>query len=389
MTSAQRFLAEHVRARKENLMSTAGDAALAVPDMINFTLGDPDLTTDARILEAMHADMLNGHTHYTESLGQPELRSEICRHLGKRYGVDYTIDECMVTTSANHGMWLILQTILNPGDEVIVIEPYFTPYPDQIAMAHGVPVFVPTRAEDGFLPRRDALEEAITDATRAIIVNTPTNPTGAVWDEETLAMVAELAKSKDLIVLADDIYTIYDYARPFTSIASQPGMKERTIVLHSFSKNYCMAGFRIGFLMGPAELMGAARDINENVVFSAPTPSQRAALAALRHHDEVCPPIREMFLQRLKVAAEEVNATPNMTTPAPSGAIYLWVDIRSCGMSSTEVADYLFTNAHVAVVPGTAFGTSGEGFIRLAVTIGEEAIREAFARIRRTEVFGS
>ncbi|MBD3690009.1 aminotransferase class I/II-fold pyridoxal phosphate-dependent enzyme [Nanchangia anserum] len=368
-------------------MSTAGDAALAIPDMINFTLGDPDLTTDRRILDAMYADTVAGKTHYTETLGEPEVREAICAHTAKHYGLDYSIEDCMITTSANHGMWLIMQTILNPGDEVLIIEPYFTPYPDQITMAQGVPVCVPTRAEDGFLPTRAAIEAVLSERTRAIIVNSPTNPTGAVWDDTTLEMVASIAVERDLIVLADDIYTIYDFARPFRSIATMPNMRERTVILHSFSKNYCMAGFRIGYLLGPAPLMNAARDINENVVFSAPTPCQRAALAALRHHDEVCPPIRQMFLDRLTVAAEEVGRTPKMHTPPPSGAIYLWVDIRETGMSSTEVADYLFDNAHVAVVPGIAFGASGEGFIRLAVTISENDIRAAFARIRATELF--
>lgn len=387
MRESERFLADHIRNRKENLMSTAGDAALAIPDMINFTLGDPDLTTDKRILDAMYADTLAGKTHYTETLGEPEVRQAICDYTRDRYGLTYTIDDCMVTTSANHGMWLIMQTVLNPGDEVLVIEPYFTPYPEQITMAGGVPVFVPTVFEDGFLPTRAAIDAALTDKTRAIIVNTPTNPTGAVWDNTTLQMVADVAKENDLLVFADDIYTIYDFARPFVSIATLPGMAERTVILHSFSKNYCMAGFRIGYLLGPAPLIAAARDINENVVFSAPTPSQRAALAALRHHDEVCPKIRETFLERLEVAAEEVGRTAKMHTPPPSGAIYLWVDIRATGKSSTEVADYLFQEAHVAVVPGIAFGESGEGFIRLAVTIGEEKIRQAFSRIRATTLF--
>ncbi|MDU0968815.1 MAG: aminotransferase class I/II-fold pyridoxal phosphate-dependent enzyme [Actinomycetaceae bacterium] len=389
MTTAERFLADHVRQREENLMSTAGDAALAITDMINFTLGDPDLTTDPRIIDAVYADMKAGKTHYTETLGEPEVREEICRYTHRTYGLNYSIDECMVTTSANHGMWLIMQAVLNPGDEVLVIEPYFTPYPEQIAMTGAVPVFVPTTPEHGFLPRREDVEARITPRTRGIIVNSPTNPTGAVWDDETLRMAADVASVHDLLVFADDIYTIYDYARPFRSIATLPGMKERTVILHSFSKNYCMAGFRIGYLLAPEPLIRAARDINENVVFSAPTPSQRGALAALKLHDEVCPPIRDMFYHRLHVAAEEVARTPKMSTPPPSGSIYLWVDVRATGMTSTEVADYLFEHAHVAVIPGTAFGASGKGFIRLAVTIGEDPIRQAFARIRATELFSA
>lgn len=389
MDAIERFLADHVRARKENLMSIAGDAGLAGDDMINFTLGDPDLTTDRRILDAMYADTCAGKTHYTATLGEPDLREAICVDVARRYGLDYTSEECMVTTSANHGMWLIMQTVVNPGDEVLVIEPYFTPYPDQIQMAGGVPVFVPTDAEHGFLPTRSALEAALTPKTRAIIVNTPTNPTGAVWDEATLALVAEIAERHDLLVLADDIYTIYDFARPFRSIATLPGMRERTVILASFSKDFCMAGFRIGYLLGPTPLMQAARDINENVVFSAPTPSQRAALAALAHRDEICPAIRETFHNRLRVAAEEVQATPHLTCAPVSGAIYLWVDCRATGLTSTEVTELLYRDAHIAVVPGTAFGASGEGFIRIAATISEDRIREAFARIRTLPQFAS
>ncbi|MDO5701375.1 MAG: aminotransferase class I/II-fold pyridoxal phosphate-dependent enzyme [Bowdeniella nasicola] len=387
MRDGDEFLAQHLRERPTSVMSEAGDLGLSRTDVINFSLGDPDLTTDERIIDAMCTDARAGHTHYTETLGQVEFREEIVAFTKEHYGLDYALDECMVTTSANHGMWLICQALANPGDEILLMEPYFTPYLDQVSMSGAVPVPVPTQPQNGFLPTEAELRAAISERTRAIIVNSPANPTGAVWDRETLEMTLRIAEECDLLILADDIYTIYDYERPFVSIATLPGAVERTVILNSFSKNYCMAGFRIGYLLGPRALIAACRDLNESVVFTPPSISQRAGLAALRLHDEVCPPIREVFRRRLAVVAEEVNRTPKMSTPPPRGAIYLWVDIRETGLSSIEVARRLFAEAGVAVVAGPGFGESGEGYIRLACTISEERSREAFARIRQMPLF--
>lgn len=387
MDDGQKYMSRRTAAKGKKVMSAAGDLGQAFDDVITFSLGDPDLGVDPRILEATYHDMLAGHTHYTATLGQLELRQALVDFTRKDYGLSYSTDECMVTTSANHAMWLICQVILDPGDEVIIFEPYFTPYLDQIGMAGGVPVPVQTRAEDGFLPTESALSQAVSPRTRAIIVNSPSNPTGVVWDEASLQMVATIAAQHDLLVLADDIYTIYDFQRAFTSISTLPGMQQRCVVLRSFSKNYCMAGFRIGYMMGPSALMAAARDINECVIFTPPSVSQRAALAALSYHDEICPDIRRVFERRLTVAYQEVCRTKNLVSMPPCGAIYLWVDIRQTGLTSAQFAKEVFEHAHVAVVPGSAFGASGEGYIRLAATIDEHTIHEAFKRLRVMPLF--
>lgn len=388
-TTGEQLVARRHTTRTENAMSKAGDMGLSASDIINFSLGDPDLTTDQRILDACYHDMQQGHTHYTETLGQLELREEVAQYIKNKRSLTYTPDEIYITTSANHGLWLTFNALLDPGDEVLIIEPYFTPYAEQVRMNGGVPVFVPTTATTGFMPTREGLEAALTDKTRAIIVNSPTNPTGVVWDEDTLAMTADLVRTHDLFVVADDIYTIYDYARPFRSISTFPGMQERTIVMGSVSKNYCMTGFRLGYILAPSAFIEVLRDINENVVFTAPTPSQRAALAALRLHDEICPSIREIYRSRLAAATREVENTPHMSMPTPAGAIYLWIDIRDTGLDDEEVFLKLFEEAHVVVVPGRAFGESGRGFIRLAATVNEETIHHAFERIRAMPLFSA
>lgn len=385
-TNGQEYLSIKMRSRHSSVMSRAGDKGLST-DIINFSLGDPDLTTDRLIIDSCYRDMIAGQTHYTETLGQKDLREAIIEFTQRDYGLSYHIDECMVTTSANHGMWLLCQALFNPDDEVIIFEPYFTPYLSQISMSGARSVSVATSLENDFLPVRSDIEAALTKKTRALIVNSPTNPTGAVWDKKTLEMIADIARQHHLLVLADDIYTIYDYERPFCSISTLPHMQERTIVIRSFSKNYCMAGFRIGYLLGPAEVMAACRDINEGIVFVPPTPSQRAALSAISHHDDICPHIRQIFHDRLNRAYHEVCQTPGMKCQKVRGSIYLWIDIRETGLSSKEFAEVLFKQAHVAIVPGNAFGASGEGFIRLAATVDEKLIQKAFERIRSRCVF--
>lgn len=383
-----RFISSRYQGGAATPMSTMGDRAREFDDVINFSLGDPDLTTDISIIEAAAADAQAGHTHYTSSLGYPELREAISQMYMDDYGLKHNAENIMVTTSGCHAMWLVMESLLDDGDEVLIIEPYFTPYPSQVRLARGVPVFVPTRKDNDFQVTTEDLEAAITNKTRAVIVNSPCNPTGVTWTREALERLGAVAEKHDLVVVADDIYTLFTYGVDFIPFASLPGMEERTITVSSFSKDYLMTGWRIGWIVGPSDFISTARDVNENNVFTAPSISQRAGLAALRRRHEIQPPVKKLYQGRLERAFERVQQLPNMDALRPSGSIYLWVDIRETGLTSVECANRIVDEAHILTIPGTAFGESGEGFLRIAVTVGEEKIDEAFDRLARMSIFG-
>ncbi|WP_245706773.1 aminotransferase class I/II-fold pyridoxal phosphate-dependent enzyme [Austwickia chelonae] len=368
-------------------MSSSVERARRFEDIINFSLGDPELTTDPRIIDAAAADAHAGHTHYTDTYGDPELRAEILRFYEEEYGYHHDPAGVMVTTSACHGMWLALETILDDGDEVVVVAPYFTPYPHQVRLARGVPVILETSAEDAYQIRPEALEAVITERTRAIILNTPSNPTGACLTRSTEEAIAAIAERHDLVVIADEIYTVFSYQEPFRPFVTIPGAAERTITLNSMSKDYVMTGWRLGYALAPAEIARVMKDVNENAVFTAPSISQRAALHALRLRHEIQPALREHYRSRVMHAYQRVCQTPRMTCLQPQGSIYLWVDVSATGLSSVEVADRILEEAHVLALPGAAFGDCGEGHLRLAMTVDEERIDEAFDRIGRMAIF--
>ncbi|SHK32093.1 pyridoxal phosphate-dependent aminotransferase [Paramaledivibacter caminithermalis] len=368
-------------------MGKIGNFIRKYDNLINLSLGDPDLTTDERIINLAFEDAKNGHTHYTDFLGDIELREEICKYYKNTYSYYVKLEECMITTSGCHGMWLVLESILDDGDEVIIHEPYFTPYPQQIKLARGKPVILETYEEDEFQVDTQRLKGLITNRTKAIIINTPNNPTGTCFSRKTLEAIAKVAIQNDLIIIADDIYTSFSYAEPFIPITTLEGMKERTITIGSFSKDYCMTGWRIGYVLAPSFIIKTMKDVNENNVFTAPSISQRAALHALRLKDEIQPPMVEEYKKRIFYAYERINMIANMSILPPRGSLYLFINIKETGLSSMEVADRILHEAHVLVLPGNAFGAFGEGYIRIAVTVGLEQLKEAFDRIENIDIF--
>jgi len=374
-----------------NSISTAMGKSVSLTnrydDIINLSLGDPDLITDEKIIDGAMRDAKLGHTHYTESYGDPELRREIIKYFKEDYAISFEDEEIMVTTSGCHAMWLVLEAILYDGDEVIIHEPYITPYPQQIELARGKPVVLETYEEEEFQINVERLEKLITNRTKAIIVNTPNNPTGVCFSRKTMEDIARVAIKYDLIVIADDIYTSFSYAEPFIPIVLLPGMKERTITIGSFSKNFAMTGWRIGYVMAPEFIIKTMKDINENNVFTAPSVSQRAAIYALRLRNEICPEIVEEYKKRMMYAYERICKIPNMSCLPPKGSIYLFVNIKKAGLTSEEVCDKLLEEAHVLALPGNAFGRCGEGFIRLALTIDIEKLKEAFDRMENMDIF--
>ena len=377
-----RYISKRYWEDKSTAMGQSDEMAKSFDDVINLSLGDPDLITDSRIIEAAFADARAGHTKYTDFRGDPQLREEIAKFYQEEYDMAINDKEIFVSTSACEGMYLALEAILDDGDEVILQAPYFTPYEQQVELARGIPVELPTYEEEDFQIHTGRLEQLITEKTKALVINSPSNPTGNCLTVETMMRIAEIAEKHDLLVIADDIYTAFSYQHPFIPFASLPGMRKRTITLNSFSKNFTMTGWRIGNIIAPPEIIGVIQQINENVVFTAPSVSQRAAIYALKHRKEVQPAMIEEYRMRMYYAAERINWIPGLhVLYPPKGSFYLFVNIRETGMSSEEAAALFLEKAHVLVLPGNAFGRCGEGYVRIACTVGIEKLGEAFDRI--------
>ncbi len=377
-----RFIAKRYWKDQSTAMGKSDEMAKSFNDVINLSLGDPDLITDDIIIDGAFKDAKAGHTKYTDFRGDPELREEICRYYKEEYAMDVEDEEVFVCASACLGMYLALEAITDPGDEVILQAPYFTPYPQQVELAGGIPVELATYEEDDFQICIDRLESLITERTKALVINSPSNPTGNCLTVETMEKIAEIAEKHDLIVIADDIYTSFSYRNPFVPFASLPGMRGRTITLNSFSKNFTMTGWRVGNIIAPDYIIKTIQQINENVVFTAPSVSQRAAIYALRHRAEIQPAMIEEYRSRMFYAAERINEIPKLSVLyPPKGSFYLFVNIKETGLTSEEAADCILEEAHVLTLPGNAFGSCGEGYLRIACTVDKKTLGEAFDRI--------
>ena len=381
-----RFVAKRYWKDQSTAMGKSDEMAKSFNDVINLSLGDPDLITDRLIIDKSYEDARAGHTKYTDFRGDPELRAEICKYYKEEYDMDVKDEEVFVCASACLGMYLALEAIVDDGDEVILQAPFFTPYPQQVELARGIPVELPTYEEEDFQINIERLETLITERTKALVINSPSNPTGNCLTVETMEKIAEIAERHDLIVIADDIYTAFSYQNPFVPFGSLPGMKERTIILNSFSKNFTMTGWRVGNIIAPDYIIKVIQQINENVVFTAPSISQRAAIHALRHRAEVQPPMVEEYRKRMFYAAERINQIPKLSVIyPPKGSFYLFMNIKETGLSSVEAADRILEEAHVLMLPGDAFGTCGEGYVRIACTVNVDTLKEAFDRIEKIQ----
>lgn len=357
-------------------------------DVINFSLGDPDIITPEAIINKAFEDAKAGYTKYTDFRGDPDLRDAISKFYKEDYRMDVKDEEIFVCASGCLGMYLALEAIIDDGDEVILQAPYFTPYPQQVELARGIPIELPTYEEEDFQINVDRLESLINERTKAIIINSPSNPTGNCLTIDTMKKIGEIAEKHDLIVISDEIYTCFSFQHEFVPFASLPGMSKRTITINSFSKNFVMTGWRIGNIIAPDYIISTIQQINENVVFTAPSISQRAAIYALEHRKTVQPPITEEFKKRVEYCAKRINNIPNMhvLTP-PKGSFYLFINIKDTGLSSVECADLIMKEAHVLMLPGNAFGNCGEGFLRIACTVNLEKTKVAFDRIEKMSVF--
>ncbi|WP_432204630.1 aminotransferase class I/II-fold pyridoxal phosphate-dependent enzyme [Cetobacterium somerae] len=378
--NGEKFLAKRFQNKEETTFKSIDEADKA--KIINLGIGDLDVHTDEIIINSAFKDALNGHTHYTDPLGDLELRQEIINyHKSEFTNYNVNLDEVIVLSGACHGMYLALQATLNPGDEVIVIAPFFPVYLDQIKEANGTPVIVHTTIENNYQILKEDLEKAISSKTKGIIINTPSNPTGVCYSLKSLEIVADLAKKYDLLIYADDIYDFYDYSNSFIPIYTLEGMKERTISVCSFSKNFAMTGWRVGYNIGPSSVIETIRKINEVIVYSASSISQRAALAALKNRDHIKNSVVPLYKERVEYSLERINNIPGLRAFPPQGGIYLFIDISETNLNSIEYSNYLFDELKVKVIPGKPFGD--DNAIRIACSNSLETLKEAFDRIEK------
>ena len=359
------------------------DLVSTMKDVISLGIGEPDFDTPWHVRESTVFALERGATHYSSNLGYLELRRALARYVQRTFGAEYNPDdEVLVTVGVSEALDLALRALLNPGDEVLYHEPCYVSYRATILFAHGLPVAVETRAEDGFRLTRAMLEARVTPRTKVLLLNFPNNPTGAVLTRTELEDLAAFARERDLIVIADEIYAELTYDAPHTSIVSLPGLRERTIFLHGFSKAWAMTGFRLGYACGPAELIEAMMKIHQYTMLCASSLSQKAALEALaRPEADIADMVDEYRRRRnLLVAA---FADLGLECLRPLGAFYAFPSVAKFGLPAKEFAVELLREEKVAVVPGTAFGACGEGFVRCAYATSLDNLKEAMTRLRR------
>ncbi len=359
------------------------DIAATMKDVISLGIGEPDFVTPEPVLEAGIASLRRGETHYTSNSGITELRQALCDHLMRRYGLRYNpADEIIISVGVSEALYLALVAVLNPGDEVIVPQPCFVAYGPEVTLAGGEPVYLATRVEDSFQVTAEDIERAITPRTKAVLIGYPNNPTGAVMSRTALEHVAELAERRNLLVISDEIYDRLVYGVEHVCFASLPRMRERTITLGGFSKAYAMTGWRIGYAAAPAEVLSAMRKVHQYTIMSAPTTAQVAAVTALAEGEAFVEKMVREYDRRRRLIVGGLNDL-GLTCFEPRGAFYAFPSVARCGMDDTPFAEQLLEEERVAVVPGTAFGAAGAGFVRCSYATSYEQIEEALHRMGR------
>ena len=361
------------------------DILATMPEVISLGIGEPDFVTPEHITEAGVTSLHEGHTGYTSNSGMIELRQLISDLLADRYGVRYDPDqEILITVGGSEALHLSALATLDAGDEVIVPQPSFVAYPACVLFAGGVPVPIPTYVEYDFQVTAEQIEAAITPRTRGLLIGYPNNPTGAVMSRRRLLEIADLAERYDLLVMSDELYNRLVYGMEHTCFAALPGMRERTLLVGGFSKEFAMTGWRIGFACGPADLMSGLRKIHQYIIMSAPTPAQYAAIAALAdpQSEASVQSMLDAYDSRRRVIVDGLNAI-GLDCFEPRGAFYAFPSVERTGLSSEEFSERLLMEEEVAVVPGNAFGAGGEGYVRCSYTASMSDIEEALNRMER------
>ena len=350
---------------------------------ISLGVGEPDFDTPWRIREEGIYTLEKGKTFYTSNAGLKELKEEICKYLERKADVSYDyVHEVVVTVGGSEGIDIALRAMLDPGDEVLIPQPSYVSYLPCTVLAGGVPVVIPLQEKNQFRLTAEELEEAITDKTKVLVLPFPNNPTGAIMTKEDLEPIAKLVEKYDLYVISDEIYSELTYGEKHVSIASLPGMKERTILINGFSKGFAMTGWRLGYACGPAVIIEQMLKIHQYAIMCAPTNSQYAAIEGLKNCDDEVEEMRQAYNQRRRFLVHEFNKM-GLQCFEPFGAFYIFPSIQEFGMTSEEFANAFLQEEKVAVVPGTAFGKCGEGFLRISYAYSLEDLKIALERLER------
>ena len=382
-TLKHEVLSERVRLVKPSGIRKFFDIINTMPDVISLGIGEPDFVTPAHISRAGIRSIEEGHTHYTSNYGMLELREEIAAMLDRRYGLKYDpANEILVTVGVSEGVDLAMRTLINPGNEVISLDPGYVAYEADIIFADGLPVPVPTYAKYDFGVRATEIAAAITPRTKMILLGNPNNPTGAVIPRAELEGIAKLAIEHDLIVAVDEVYSRLVYETEHVSIAAMPGMRERTVLLDGFSKAYAMTGWRIGYVAAPAYILEAMVKIHQYTIMCAGTAAQEAALEALRHGEEDVQAMHDDYARRRRMFVDGLNRI-GLTCCEPHGAFYAFPSIAHTGLTDEDFTEKLLFEEKVAVVPGSAFGAAGAGYVRCSYCTSYDKLAEALVRLER------
>ena len=382
MMEYQSILAPAAKAMRPSGIRKFFDLAADMPDCISLGVGEPDFKTPWSVRDAGIRSLELGRTKYTANSGLKELRGEICNYLQRRFDLHYKEENILVTVGGSEAIDLTIRAVVQPGDEVIIPEPCFVCYEPITQLTGGVPVHIATRAEDQFRLTADQLRAAITPRTKLLIFPYPNNPTGAVMSAAEMEEIAAVLRETNVLVLSDEIYSELTYGLDrHVSIASLPGMAERTIVVNGFSKSYAMTGWRLGYAAGPAPLVKVMTKIHQSCIMSAPTTSQYAAITALRQCDDQIEMMRDEYNRRRRYVVKALNDM-GLTCFEPRGAFYVFPSIQISGLTSSEFCEQLLREKEVAIIPGSAFGASGEGYARISYAYSVDHLQTAMKRIR-------
>jgi aminotransferase len=381
---ARERLSQRVRSVPPSGIRKFFDVVATMPDVISLGVGEPDFTTPPQIVEEGVRSLRSGRTHYTSNFGTLELRRALSAHLKRLYGVAYDpAGEICVTVGASEAVAATMAALVDPGDEVVLHEPSYVAYLPSIVFNGGTPVMVSTTAASGFALEPEAVEAAITPRTKVLFLGYPCNPTGAVLDEATLRALAEIARRHDLLVVSDEIYDRLVYgSHRHLPIASLPGMRERTVLMGGFSKAYAMTGWRVGYVCAPTDLLEGIVKVHQYEIMSAPTTAQDAAVVALTTGEPDVARMRDEYDRRRRMFVAGLNEI-GLPTVEPLGAFYAFPSIKPTGLTSEQFSERLLFEHKVAVIPGSAFGPSGEGHVRATLATSFEDLQEALVRIRR------
>ena len=356
------------------------DIANTMEGVVSLGVGEPDFRTPWQIRNAGIKSLERGYTKYTSNKGLDELRLELTRYIERKYSVIYDKDDVLVTVGGSEAIDAAIRAVVEPGDEVIIPQPSYVCYEPITRLAGGVPIIINTKAENDFKVTPEELRAAISEKTKVLILPYPCNPTGAIMEKADIEALEKILRDTNIVVVSDEIYSELTFGRKHVSVASVEGMRERTLLINGFSKNFSMTGWRLGYVCGPRELMKEITKIHQYAIMCAPSTSQYAAVEALRSCDEEVEKMREEYDDRRKIIVRGFNEL-GLTCREPKGAFYAFPSIQSTGLTSEEFCEKLLYSKKVAIVPGTAFGDSGEGFVRASYCYSVAHIKEALSRI--------